>query len=608
MRLLRCNDAGDFSLTTFEDREIPPYAIVSHIWGPKDEEVSMKDIFDGSGRAKAGYEKLQFCGKQATQDGLHYFWIDTCCIDKSSSAELTEAINSMFAWYRNAARCYVYLDDVTALSPVRGDWNRAFRQSRWFIQAWTLQELLAPASVEFFSSEGQRLGDKISLVHIIHEITGIHMEALKGQSMADFSVDERMSWARGRQTKWPEDMAYSLMGIFDVQMPIVYGEGQERALSRLRREIEWESSNALHHGPKHNGNYNHQFAGHVVSPISDTFHMSAISIPPADSDDGSDIASVFSDGATSISSASSAGLNPVQTIGIREVSRTLLSMKDLKDIYTIAIINVERRKARSHIRGFLQDYGRSLLKEAPTSSLAIQAAKFVCELAGRIADEIIWNITGFTHSPGTDFEKRNLEAWLSTSQGGDVGIEEPSPSVTREDGDAMSDEGESDEELHDDLPFPHIDKVKDFLLNSQAFQEHITAMRTWLKVDDGVDRKQVRGPTMDAANHVDVVESIEDIIEDSTTSTESQQRSGGNCNEPVEIESDRGQETAHGHEPNPQSRHRRNSAIDLVSGLLDFWGISFFFYDIVELFVPRVPQGYRRLRWRCVSPCASVRV
>jgi hypothetical protein len=107
MRLLRLNDDGDFSLVEYIGKSTPPYAILSHTWGADSEEVTFKDITDGVGKNKVGYNKIRFCSTQATSNSLQFFWVDTCCIDKSSSAELSEAINSMFSWYRNAARCYV---------------------------------------------------------------------------------------------------------------------------------------------------------------------------------------------------------------------------------------------------------------------------------------------------------------------------------------------------------------------------------------------------------------------------------------------------------------------------------------------------------------------
>jgi hypothetical protein len=204
-------------------------------------------MVDGTGNAKAGYRKIRFCEKQAAKDGLQFFWVDTCCIDKSNSTELAEAINSMFRWYQDAARCYVYLSDVSVGGSVGDDefacrWKTAFKKSRWFTRGWTLQELIAPVLVEFFSVEGERLSDKKLLEQTLHEITGIATQALRGSPLSYFSTDERMSWAAKRQTKREEDAAYSLLGIFNIYMPLIYGEGRQKALSRLLKEIKDDNS------------------------------------------------------------------------------------------------------------------------------------------------------------------------------------------------------------------------------------------------------------------------------------------------------------------------------------------------------------------------------
>ncbi len=199
---------------------IPAYAILSHTWGDDDQEVTLKEMADGSGKSKAGYQKIRFCGKQASRDGLRHFQVDTCCIDKSNNAELSEALNSIYRWYCNATKCYVYLADVSA-----NDWESAFEDSRWFTRGWTLQELIAPQSVEFFSFEGELLGDKKSLERQIHETTGIAISALQGKAPSEFSVLERFSWAANRETKKEEDKAYSLLGIFGIFLPLIYGEG-----------------------------------------------------------------------------------------------------------------------------------------------------------------------------------------------------------------------------------------------------------------------------------------------------------------------------------------------------------------------------------------------
>ncbi|KAI1667981.1 TPR protein [Pyrenophora tritici-repentis] len=243
MRLPERDNNGKFILAEFGGETIPRYAILSHTWGADYDEITLADVEKDTYTSKAGYRKLQFCADQSAKHGIRYFWVDTCCIDKSSSAELTEAINSMFAWYRDATRCYVYLTDVSAGSlssgppPTQQDWYPAFQQSRWFTRGWTLQELVAPVLVEFFSVEGQHLGDKYSLLQELHGITGISVEALHGSPLDEFSVDERMSWVGQRQTKREEDMAYSLLGLFDVHMPLIYGEGRKKAVMRLQKEI-----------------------------------------------------------------------------------------------------------------------------------------------------------------------------------------------------------------------------------------------------------------------------------------------------------------------------------------------------------------------------------
>jgi hypothetical protein len=250
MRLLTRGKGLELSLTEDLVDEIPPYAILSHTWSNNAaEEVTFKDIKDGAGRLKAGYRKIEFCGEQAGRDGLQYFWVDTCCIDKSTSDELQASINSMFRWYRDAARCYVYLSDVSITVGLSRNsdqanngqaelsWEPTFRASRWFTRGWTLQELLAPASVEFFTREGIRLGDKKSLEQEIHKITGIPVPALRETPLSEFEVDERLAWAEKRQTTRTEDKAYCLLGIFGVFMPLIYGEGREHAIGRLKREI-----------------------------------------------------------------------------------------------------------------------------------------------------------------------------------------------------------------------------------------------------------------------------------------------------------------------------------------------------------------------------------
>lgn len=243
MRLLRHKPAGGFELSNFNTDDLPPYAILSHTWA-EGEEVTYDELVAGEGKNKAGYAKLRFCWERAAKDGVSYFWVDTCCIDKRNSNELSTALNSMFRWYQRATKCYVYLSDVHVPDEVidaqafRITWEDAFRRSRWFTRGWTLQELLAPASVEFFSANSKLLGSKITLEQEIHDITQIPIGALRKYNLREFSVDERMRWVAERRTTVKEDRAYCLLGIFGVFLPLIYGEGEMHALQRLKEEIQ----------------------------------------------------------------------------------------------------------------------------------------------------------------------------------------------------------------------------------------------------------------------------------------------------------------------------------------------------------------------------------
>ncbi|KAI9696141.1 MAG: hypothetical protein M1820_008282 [Bogoriella megaspora] len=242
MRLLSCKASDNFELTDFNDDKLPRYAILSHTW-IHGQEVTYDELVAGTGKEKAGYGKLRFCCERAAQDGLEYFWVDTCCINKATSDELSTAINSMFRWYQRAAKCYVFLSDVAVPYGVSDPqiypkaWEDAFRRSRWHTRGWTLQELLASGSVEFFSGDGRLLGSKVLLEQAIHETTRIPVEALRGQHLSEFDIEERMSWTANRETTVKEDKAYCLLGIFGVFLPLIYGEGEAHAAMRLREEV-----------------------------------------------------------------------------------------------------------------------------------------------------------------------------------------------------------------------------------------------------------------------------------------------------------------------------------------------------------------------------------
>ena len=266
MRLLNTETLRLESFAAPSPGACPPYAILSHTWD--DQEILFDDVADDRiplPAHKRGFRKVKESCQQASKDGYSYIWIDTCCIDKSSSAELSEAINSMFRWYRDSDRCYAYLSDVNV--PESQDRpSKTFEESRWFTRGWTLQELIAPRNVCFYDAQWNLIGSRQpqlnnnlripSLAKQIRKRTNIPLEILlwhvpEGahqertypleQHLRACSVAQRMSWAASRSTTRTEDEAYSLMGLFGVHMPLLYGEGR-RAFFRLQEEIMKTSS------------------------------------------------------------------------------------------------------------------------------------------------------------------------------------------------------------------------------------------------------------------------------------------------------------------------------------------------------------------------------
>jgi hypothetical protein len=231
MRLLNVHT---LNLEFFQENEGPlgGYTILSHAWA--EEEVSFKDLTDGNALHLRGYQKIMGCCELSKREGFDYTWIDTCCINKDSSAELSEAINSMFKWYYTSRVCYAYLGDAYSV----------FAGSRWFTRGWTLQELIAPDTVVFLDADWKEIGTRQSLAKGISGITGIPTAVLDPtdfrypphEFLERYTVAQRMSWAATRQTTRIEDEAYCLLGIFNVSMPLLYGEGR-KAFQRLQRQI-----------------------------------------------------------------------------------------------------------------------------------------------------------------------------------------------------------------------------------------------------------------------------------------------------------------------------------------------------------------------------------
>ncbi|KAF5344372.1 hypothetical protein D9758_013272 [Tetrapyrgos nigripes] len=231
MRLL---STKDFKVKEFFT-DIPCYVILSHTW--EQEEVTFQDIQNlDVAQSKAGWRKVKNACLRARRYHFDWIWIDSCCINKESSAELSEALNSMYQYYEDAAVCYVYLSDVSGEYHPQNEKSN-FRDSRWFRRGWTLQELLAPEFVVFLDKDWERIGTRSSLRDVVSVATTIPVEVFEGRIIGEYSVAQRMSWAAFRETTRPEDQAYCLLGIFGVSMSPIYGEGGAKAFMRLQQEI-----------------------------------------------------------------------------------------------------------------------------------------------------------------------------------------------------------------------------------------------------------------------------------------------------------------------------------------------------------------------------------
>ena len=218
------------------------HAILSHVWGPSEQSFqdlqALQALYSSPSdnpRSHASNKIRNFC-IYAEAAGYELAWDDTCCIDKTSSAELSEAINSMYTWYANADVCFAFLEDVSdSDDPELPD--SAFKRSKWFTRGWTLQELIAPLDVVFISVNWTPLCSKCASPGLIQQVTGIDIDVLLSLvKLQSIPAAKRLSWASERQTTRVEDEAYSLMGIFGVNIPVMYGEGR-RAFTRLQEEI-----------------------------------------------------------------------------------------------------------------------------------------------------------------------------------------------------------------------------------------------------------------------------------------------------------------------------------------------------------------------------------
>ena len=285
---MRLIDVRTLELRWFNDDAVPKYAILSHTWGGDEvnyqeyvwisraralsastnlasaptgsqdarttlmlalemmirgsSEMPLGGLSEKDLMTRIGYSKIVNAAEQAQGQGCHYLWVDTCCIDKTSSAELQEAINSMYRWYRDAEVCIVYLGDIPKPRPngytTASEIARySLKSSRWTRRGWTLQELIAPVLCRFYFQDWTLMGEKVEFLEELSDATGIPVRVLEDRStISEFSVAEKMSWAAHRQSTRVEDVAYCLLGLFDIHMPLLYGEGA-KAFIRLQEEV-----------------------------------------------------------------------------------------------------------------------------------------------------------------------------------------------------------------------------------------------------------------------------------------------------------------------------------------------------------------------------------
>ncbi|KAF1821819.1 uncharacterized protein K489DRAFT_321948, partial [Dissoconium aciculare CBS 342.82] len=235
---MRLINVQTLQLTEFLDaRQRPKYVIASHRWAP--DESSFKDLRKGRNKHYSGYKKIDGFAQYIRQSypAIEWLWIDTCCVNKESDAELSYAINSMFDWYRNAEVC------VARLGILPSNYTpEQLKQDQWFWRGWTLQELLAPRVVVFVDHDWRAIGHKgigsqgtgPNIAKAIASITGIS-EAVLGDwgASVNLRLEEKMKWMTNRDTTREEDMIYALFGIVGVSMSVIYGEGKDRASARL---------------------------------------------------------------------------------------------------------------------------------------------------------------------------------------------------------------------------------------------------------------------------------------------------------------------------------------------------------------------------------------
>ena len=496
------------------DDDVPDYVIVSHRWVSSREELSYRDFLDGRKRESRGYAKIISLCEKALAHGYTWVWIDTCCIDRSSSAELTEAINSNFHWYQNARECYVYLYDVTWDEPddrytstsllftpreqprVLGSpaSRLSFRKADWHTRGWTLQDLLAPSKLFFYDRNWYWIGNRETLAADIALATGIEIKYLLGSSLDEANAATKLRWAAYRRCSRTEDNSYCLLGIFDVNMPLIYGEG-DNAFLRLQQEI-WKKTNDKSlfswmtqdgqkgKAPPAGASWREITAAFAPSLAAFKYNLDP-SIAGGEIDDVASTVSAVSWASTA--TGSSATLVGEALVAAEEFVDILRRDENLNPIFSVAMNHVTLEELKRKVQELLKIYSIDLQQEA-SNGLQKEAVALVrrrrayiayriCQpydkSAGRYEDQFaqIMQLDPDIHA--------RLEEYARTRSRADVENEPMEDLETDDTGERLG-SGPPSEDEPEQLEPTDLDRVKAFMVESAAYERLIQNFRDFI--------------------------------------------------------------------------------------------------------------------------------
>ena len=505
--MIRLLHAKDFHFEEFFDDDVPDYVILSHRWWSQKEEMTYRDFLDGMKRETKGYAKICALCDKALSHKYEWVWIDTCCLDNTSSAELTEAINSMFGWYQNAVECYVYLYDVTwvetldqsastSLSSISEPRvlgspasRQSFRNSDWHTRGWALQDLLAPSGdkVLFYDRDWYFIGRRVDLAADIASATGIAAKYLLESSLHEANAATKLRWAASRRCSRKEDNSYCLLGIFGLNMPLIYGEGAN-AFLRLQQEI-WKKTNdkSLFSWMTQDGQRGKAPpAGASWREITAAFAPTLAAFkydldPIVASGDSEDVASMMSaDSWASTATGSSATLVGEALAAAEEFVEILRRDGNLNQIFSAAMNHVTLEELKRKIQELLKIYSIDLQQEA-SNGLQKEAVALVRRRRAYIAYRICQSYDMSAGRYEDQFAQimqqdpdihARLEEYARTKSRADVEYEPIEDLDTVDTGERLG-SGPPSEDEPEQLEPTDLDRVKAFMVESAAYERLI---------------------------------------------------------------------------------------------------------------------------------------